>query len=140
MLPQPSLERALASLTQYPAEIAPDVSPFGDLPHRLRQYLEGVRVTFHDKIDLAGATPFQQAVWEMTRAILYGETRSYGWLAQQIGKPQSTRAVGQALAKNPLPIVVPCHRVIVSDGSLGGYKGGFEMKHYLVKLERLSWA
>jgi methylated-DNA-[protein]-cysteine S-methyltransferase len=77
-------------------------------------------------------------VWEKARLIPYGETRSYMWLARQIGKPQAARAVGQALGRNPLPVIVPCHRVIASDGSPGGFTGGLHRKKMLLKLEGLA--
>ena len=135
VLPQPSPELARVAVTRHFAEATPNAPPFGDLPHRLRQYLEGKAVSFPDKLDFADSTPFQQAVWQVTHAIPYGETRSYGWIARQIGKPLAARAVGQAMARNPLAIVVPCHRVIASSGSLQGFGGGLEMKRYLLEME-----
>jgi len=75
-------------------------------------------------------------VWAVDRRIPYGETRSYGWIAQQIEKPHAARAVGGALAANPIPIIIPCHRVVRQDGSLGGYGGGIQMKADLLALER----
>jgi methylated-DNA-[protein]-cysteine S-methyltransferase len=74
-------------------------------------------------------------VLETVRSIPHGEVRSYGWVARQIGKPKAARAVGQALAANPMPLVVPCHRVIGSDGSLTGFTGGLKMKKRLLELE-----
>ena len=108
---------------------------FKDLMERLKIYLGGHKVTFPDKLDLSQATAFQRKVWERTRLIPYGETRSYLWVAGQIGQPGAVRAVGQALARNPLPIIIPCHRVIASNGKLGGYSGGLEMKKFLLHLE-----
>ena len=108
---------------------------FEDLMERLRIYFGGHKATFPDELDLSRATTFQREVWEITRLIPYGETKSYTWVAEQIGKPRAVRAVGQALGKNPLPIIVPCHRVVNSDGKLGGYNGGVEMKRYLLFLE-----
>jgi len=108
---------------------------FKDLTKRLRIYLGGHKVTFPDKLELSRATTFQREVWEVTRLIPYGETRSYRWVAEQIGKPGAVRAVGQALARNPLPIIVPCHRIVTSNGKLGGYSGGLEMKKYLLYRE-----
>ncbi len=121
----------------YPRAIA-DSTPFGDLPQRLKSYLEGERVSFDDELDLADTSPFRRVVWEATRAIPYGETRSYGEVARRIGKPGASRAVGQALAKNPLPIVVPCHRVIGKDGDLTGFEGGLELKKSLLQIEASS--
>ena len=88
-----------------------------------------------DKLDLP---PFQREVWETTRLIPYGETRSYLWVAKQIKRPRAVRAVGQALSKNPLPIIVPCHRVVASDGRLGGFRRGVEMKRHLLWRETLA--
>jgi len=108
---------------------------FEDLMERLRIYFDGHKATFPDELDLSRATAFQREVWGITGLIPYGETRSYTWVAEQIKKPGAVRAVGQALGRNPLPIIVPCHRVVNSDGKLGGYNGGVEMKRYLLFLE-----
>ena len=108
---------------------------FDGLMERFRIYLSGGKITFPDQLDLSGATPFQYRVWEITRLIPYGETRSYTWVAQQVGKPGAVRAVGQALARNPLPVTIPCHRVLAIDGGLGGFSGGTEMKRCLLQLE-----
>jgi O-6-methylguanine DNA methyltransferase len=114
-----------------------ETSFFGDLIQRLKRYVEGELVSFDDELDLASATPFRRAVWQATRSIPYGETRSYSWVAQHIRKPRALRAVGQALAHNPIPIVVPCHRVVNKNGNLGGFGGGLEMKKRLLKIEAL---
>ena len=101
---------------------------------QLREYLEGARREF----DLALAppgTPFQRRVWEELTRIPYGATISYRELARRVGNPAATRAVARANATNPIPIVVPCHRVIGSDGTLTGYGGGLERKRYLLALE-----
>jgi len=108
---------------------------FDDLIQRLSMYFSGRRVTFPDELDLSEATPFQRQVWEQTKLIPYGETRSYAWVAEQVGKPRAARAVGQALGSNPLAIIVPCHRVIASDGKLAGFGGGLEMKRQLLAME-----
>ena len=108
---------------------------FGDLPQCLERYARGERIIFNDRLDLSDATPFQRAVWEATRAIPYGETHSYEWLAQYIGSPRSARAVGQALKSNPFPIIVPCHRVIGKDGGLTGFSAGIDLKRRLVNME-----
>jgi len=107
---------------------------FNDLVERLRIYFSGYKTTFPDQLDLSRATAFQREVWGITRLIPYGETRSYAWVAKQIKKPMAVRAVGQALGNNPLPVVVPCHRVVASDG-VGGFSGGLEMKRRLLHLE-----
>ena len=108
---------------------------FRDLMERLKGYFGGQRTTFPDRLDLSQATHFQREVWEITRCIPYGETRSYAWVAEQIRTPRAARAVGSALGKNPLPVIVPCHRVVASDGKLGGFGGGVEMKRYLLSQE-----
>jgi methylated-DNA-[protein]-cysteine S-methyltransferase len=108
---------------------------FTDLIERLKSYFGGQRVAFNNEIDLSAATAFQREVWQLTRLIPYGETRSYSWVAEKLGKAGAGRAVGQALARNPLPIIVPCHRVVAKDGGLGGYSGGLAKKRYLLRLE-----
>ena len=108
---------------------------FEDLTERFRAYFGGHKVAFPDRLDLSGATSFQREVWEITRLIPYGETRSYTWVAGQIKRPGAVRAVGQALVQNPLPVIIPCHRVLNIDGKLGGYSGGVEMKKHLLFLE-----
>ncbi|MFO1519540.1 MAG: methylated-DNA--[protein]-cysteine S-methyltransferase [bacterium] len=100
----------------------------------LGEYLEGTRKTFEVPLDLVG-TPFQRLVWEELLKIPYGETISYRQLADRIHNPGAIRAVGAANGKNPVSILVPCHRVIASDGSLGGYAGGLPVKARLLQLE-----
>ena len=102
---------------------------------RFKSYFDGHRVAFPDELDLGGATPFQRQVWATTRLIPYGQTRSYAWVAEQIKQPGAARAAGQALSRNPLPVIVPCHRVLQGDGSIGGFRGGVEMKRYLLAME-----
>ena len=138
VLPRPAKGTVLKWIMEcYPGAIA-DPTSFGDLPQRLKSYVEGERVSFDDKLDLADTSLFRRAVWEATRAIPYGQTRSYGEVARWIGKPRASRAVGQALSKNPLPIVVPCHRVIGKDGDLTGFEGGLELKKSLLQIEASS--
>jgi methylated-DNA-[protein]-cysteine S-methyltransferase len=108
---------------------------FTDLIERLKSYFDGQRVAFNDELDLSLATVFQREVWQLTRLIPYGETRSYSWVAEKLGRAGAWRAVGQALARNPLPIIVPCHRVVTRNGGLGGYSGGLAKKRYLLRLE-----
>jgi len=138
VLPQSSPKAVLHLLMIGLAGVIADPSPFGDLPDRLRRYFKGEPISFADELDLAGATPFRSAVWQATRLIPYSETKSYGWIAQQIGRPRAFRAVGQALARNPFPIVVPCHRVLARDGSLRGFSAGLEMKKRLLEIEAFS--
>ena len=130
-----SLDAAIQSLsTDFPESID-SPSDFGDLAERIKQYTRGERVTFDDKLDLANATPFQQTVWQATRDIPHGETRSYEWIANRIVKPKAARAVGQALNRNPFPIIVPCHRVIGKSGGLIGFSCGLDIKRCLIELE-----
>lgn len=136
ILPQASREAVLnwAVSCSYSVEVC-KLALLGDLPQRLRRYLEGKPVHFPDRLDFAGASHFQQDVWQVAQTIPYGETRSYAWIAAQLGLSKASRAVGQALGRNPLPIVVPCHRVIGSDGGLGGFSAGLDMKRHLLRLE-----
>jgi len=135
ILPQSSSERVVELLGIRTTNLERDISVFGDLPEQLRAYLGGQKVSFDDKVDFVGTTGFHQAVWEATRSIPYGERRSYAWVARQVGRPDAARAVGQAMARNPVPLVVPCHRVIASGRGLGGYGGGLEMKRQLLEME-----
>ena len=134
-LPQRSAEEALQRLGDNVNQAIWSPHRFEDLLERLKIYFSGHRVAFPDELDLSIATPFQCEVWEATKLIPYGETRSYAWVVGQMGKPKAVRAVGQALGKNPLPIIIPCHRVITSDGKLGGFSEGLEMKRFLLNLE-----
>lgn len=101
---------------------------------QLIEYFEGRRKEFAIPLDLDG-TPFRKKVWKALLSIPYGQTMSYGQIASHIGKPKASRAVGQACGANPVPIIVPCHRVLTSSGSLGGYTGGTHIKNALLKLE-----
>jgi methylated-DNA-[protein]-cysteine S-methyltransferase len=109
--------------------------PFRDVSRQLMEFFRGKRTRFELKLHPKG-TPFQMDVWRALRAIPYGQTRSYGEIAKAIGKPTAVRAVGLANGANPLPIVVPCHRVIGSTGKLVGYGGGLPVKVALLELER----
>ncbi|MGA9544672.1 MAG: methylated-DNA--[protein]-cysteine S-methyltransferase [Candidatus Sulfotelmatobacter sp.] len=114
---------------------------FGDSAHRmqlyvseLEEYFDGKRRAFTFPLDLRG-TDFQLACWRALLAIPYGETRSYADIARAVGKPNAFRAVGMANNRNPVAIVVPCHRVIASDGTLCGYGGGLDVKRKLLEME-----
>jgi O-6-methylguanine DNA methyltransferase len=102
----------------------------------LSEYLDGRRAFFSVPVDFTGLAPFQRKVLELTHGIPFGETRTYAWIARSIGNPQAVRAVGTALGRNPVPIIVPCHRVLRTDGSLGGYALGLDLKTRLLGLER----
>ncbi len=104
---------------------------------QLLEYWSGMRKTFDLPLNPRG-TPFQLRVWEALRAIPWGETRTYRALAEDVGRPRAFRAVGMANHRNPLPILIPCHRVVGSDGSLTGYAGGLALKRRLLELEGVS--
>lgn len=103
----------------------------------LREYFAGTRRAFTLPLSPAG-TPFQQQVWNALRGIPYGETRTYGQIAAQIGRPKACRAVGMANNRNPIAIVVPCHRVVGASGALVGYAAGLPVKETLLRLERMN--
>ena len=102
---------------------------------QLIEYLAGERRAFSLPVDMSGGTPFQRRVWHAILRIPYGRVRSYQWVAARVGGKQYARAVGMALGANPVPIVVPCHRIVSHDGSLGGFGCGLPMKRRLLKLE-----
>ena len=104
--------------------------------HQLDDYFAGGRRRFDLALDWSLATSFQHEVLEVVRAVPFGSVTTYGAVARAIGRPTASRAAGGANARNPLPIVVPCHRVVGSDGSLTGYGGGLERKAFLLDLER----
>lgn len=109
-----------------------------DIRGRFEAYFSGRPVDFPDEVDLSAHTPFQQKVWQALRMIPRGQTRSYQWVANTIGMPSAARAVGQAVGRNPLPIVIPCHRVIAADGGIGGFTGGLVLKRRLLMLEGIT--
>ena len=135
IMAQPTHEAALTKVRRVDRDAMKDDRAFGDLPERLKGYFDGEKVIFDDKLDLDGATEFQRNVWEATRAIPHGETRSYAWVARKIGNPRACRAVGNALGRNRLSIIIPCHRVISSDGGLGGFGNDLPLKKRLLELE-----
>lgn len=111
-----------------------DAAAFSEVRRQLNAFFGGRRTGFDVPLDLQG-TPFQLSVWQALMTIPYGETVSYGALAERIGRPQASRAVGAANGVNPIPIIVPCHRVIGADKSLTGFGGGLETKRWLLELE-----
>ena len=126
-----------------PPELATAASWPGDANHpvlkktalQLAQYFAGQRHDFDMPLDLSGGTVFQQAVWQALLAIAPGQTTSYSRISQNISNPAAVRAVGAAVGRNPISIIVPCHRVLGADGSLTGYAGGLDRKTALLKLE-----
>lgn len=116
-----------------------DDSAFPDVVRQLAEYFDGERTEFELELDLHG-TAFQRRVWNALTTIPYGETRTYGDIARHIGSPNAFRAVGLANGRNPIAVIVPCHRVIGSNGTLTGYGGGLERKQTLLELEKARTA
>ena len=135
----------LTSVTMAGQRYAPEVrdgwrrdpAAFAEVIRQLTEYFVGQRSVFN--LDLAPrGTEFQQRVWRALDSVRYGTTISYAELARRVGKPAAARAVGSANGRNPIGIIVPCHRVIAADGTLGGYGGGLERKRWLLRLEAES--
>jgi methylated-DNA-[protein]-cysteine S-methyltransferase len=134
-LPRPTASQAEEAVRLQGASEPASRREVAGWAEKLRRYACGETTVLDGTLDLAQGTPFQQAVWKALLQIPCGETRTYGQIAEQIGRPRAARAVGQAVGSNPLPIVVPCHRVVASTG-LGGFGGGLAMKKRLLALER----
>jgi methylated-DNA-[protein]-cysteine S-methyltransferase len=131
----------LLKLDILPADRAPDCvpsaehsPPFDRAAAQLAEYFSRQRQTFDLPLAPEG-TPFQRRVWDAVSQIPYGQTRSYWWVAVRMGDPRAFRAVGAANGANPLPIIIPCHRVVRHDGTLGGYSGGLDWKRFLLAHE-----
>jgi methylated-DNA-[protein]-cysteine S-methyltransferase len=138
-LPQSTEAKALEKLPAASA-IAPQPPPGLDIDaliDKLRHYFEGKSTTFYEPLDPTLGTDFQRRVWAITRAIARGQTRTYGQIAREVGAPGAARAVGQSMARNPWPVIVPCHRVVGHDGSLTGFGGGLDMKQRMLEMERV---
>lgn len=123
----------LAQVTSWPAQANHPVLVTATL--QLAQYFSGQRHDFDVPLDLSGGTAFQQAVWRALLTIPSGQTTSYGHISRHISNPAAVRAVGAAVGRNPVSIIVPCHRVLGANGSLTGYAGGLDRKTALLKLE-----
>lgn len=122
-------------------------APIGDddVARELLEYFGGSRTEFSVPLHVTRGSEFERAVWEQMKQIPYGETKSYGAIAAAVGEPGGAQAVGVACNRNPLPVIVPCHRIIGSDGKLVGFGGGLERKRILLELEakvkmQLDWA
>ena len=126
-------QRHLPDFAPWP--LAPTHPVLVETVAQLQAYFAGTRVDFDLPLDLHSGTAFQQAVWQALLAIAPGTTTSYGTLSASIGKPKAVRALGAAVGRNPISIIVPCHRVLGGDGSLTGYAGGLDRKVALLKLE-----
>lgn len=127
-----------------PPELTGERAPWPSAPQhpvlrkisvQLKEYFAGKRTQFDIPLDLSGGTAFQQSVWKVLLTIPQGGTTSYGNVSQRMGNPAAVRAVGAAVGRNPVSIVVPCHRVVGANGSLTGYAGGLDRKTALLKLE-----
>ncbi len=130
-------EKEFVSFFKNRFNITRDDAGFKTLRLKLDQYFQGLPVDFDEPVELLQGTVFQRKVWGLVREIPYGQTRTYGQIAGQINKPGAARAVGAANGANPLPIVIPCHRVVQTNGNLGGYGGGLDIKDALLRLERV---
>ena len=132
----PTREKAHEHLLRHWPEAVhdPEAAPLPEMRRQLDAYLAGRRRDFDLPLE-TGGTEFQRLCWEALRRIPYGETRSYGSMAREIGRPTAVRAVGHANHDNPIGVIIPCHRVIGSNGSLTGYAGGLDMKRVLLELE-----
>ncbi len=137
-LPRPNQEAARTALREHYPDAPEDLhNPvLQEAAGQVAAYLAGTRQKFDVPQDLRGHTAFALSVWAIAARIGYGETRSYRWIAQQVGGGSGIyQAVGAALGSNPVPLIIPCHRVVGADGSLHGYAGGLEMKRRLLALE-----
>lgn len=118
-----------------PEDAEQETPVLSEAKQQLLAYLHGQRRVFDLPLNPVG-TEFQRKVWKALSSIPYGETRTYGQIAMEIDRPKAVRAVGQANNRNPIPIFIPCHRVVGADGSLTGYAGGLKLKEHLLTLER----
>lgn len=126
------------SRAPYRLHSAPNIVLGRMLANALGRYFAGIATDFHDiPLDLEGATPFRKAVWLAARTVHWGETISYGELGLRMGRfPGVARAVGQALGANPIPILIPCHRILACNGQLGGFSAGLDWKRALLEVEQ----
>jgi methylated-DNA-[protein]-cysteine S-methyltransferase len=127
-------QKITEKMRRHGIEVIEDPARTAGLSRQLEEYFAGERREFDLPLAPEG-TPFERSVWDELRRIPFGETRSYGEIARAIGRPSASRAVGRANGANPIPIVVPCHRVIGADGSLTGFGGGLEAKSRLLEIE-----
>jgi O-6-methylguanine DNA methyltransferase len=137
-LPEPSLRVALDDLVSIMRTPLPEQQPggFEVFQQQLREYLTQGSISWSVTLDLTGSTPFFRRAWEACSSIPAGETRTYQWLAEAAGNPRAARGAGQAMARNRIPVIIPCHRVIGKDGGLHGFAGpGLPMKERLLRLE-----
>ena len=134
-LPKSTRVDAEESLVAQVGSIEVTLSRNNSIAKQMNEYFNGQRTSFELPLDLSIGTAFQQAVWTAALQVPYGDRCSYAWIGSRIGALLAMRAVGSALGNNPIAVVVPCHRIVRSDGGLGGYGGGLAMKRRLLKLE-----
>jgi methylated-DNA-[protein]-cysteine S-methyltransferase len=140
ILPKRKAEEVKRALEEhYTEDLLRDEKGMEKIKQKIKGYLEGKVRSFKEKMDVSGITPFEMKVWDTVIGIPYGEVRSYAWVAGKVGAPRKGRAVGQALKRNRLPVVIPCHRVINKTGDLGGFSDGVEMKRKLLNIEGRLW-
>ena len=137
VLPKRSKQAVLSHLNG-PAGRADDAWPsqrLQDARQQIEDYLGGARQAFDLPLDFSSGTTFQRQVWRILQRVPYGKLRSYQWVATRVGGRRYARAVGNAVGANPLPLIVPCHRIVAQDASLGGFSGGLPTKRKLLMLE-----
>jgi len=140
VLPMKSADQAEAHVLRDAPEGRKSSRRFRDLEGLVERYYNGWRTDFTRlSYDLSAGMAFQRKVWEIVLAVPYGQVRTYGWIGMEMGRPEAARAIGAAVGVNPLPLLIPCHRIIAADGALGGYSGpgGVETKRHLLELERV---
>ncbi len=138
-LPVETAERAFEALQgRIASPLTRGRGGYGKLAQDLDRYFRGEAVSFVYPLDVTAATPFQKKVWAVLRGIPYGATKGYREVAKAVGMPRAARAVGQAVGANPTPLLIPCHRVVASDGSLGGFAWGPMWKHQLLQVEGIA--
>jgi len=138
-LPQPGASAHDLALEAFPGAHPRSSASIRTLAERMDRFLQGEAISFGlSYLALESCSPFQRRVLRAEHAIPRGQVSTYGRIARHLGNPQGARAVGQALARNPFPILIPCHRAIRSDGRLGGFQGGVEMKRALLALEGIE--
>ncbi len=111
-----------------------------EIEYAIKRYFDGERIDFNFPLDLSYSTTFQKKVFKITKTIPYGEVKTYNWVAKKIGLPHASRAIGGALSRNPIPLLIPCHRVVREDGKMGGFTapGGVDLKMKMIELESKS--
>ena len=137
VLPMPSRAQTEAAIRSGAGRAEEDPTAFTEVVSGMEEYFAGGRPHWGPDVAAPAGTEFQKKVWRAAMRIPYGQTRTYAWLAARIGSPRATRAVGGALGRNPIPLIVPCHRIIRNDGSLGGFSAeeGVALKRRLLQLE-----